>query len=274
MALGNKSTLDLIDTVDPSTPTGIQLSVKSADDLHHAMNQLESLSETSRPHFKNIRVIDLNFGCPSKDVIGEGGGPALLKRRTKLYSIFRALVERKRSSPWGQLGAVGAKIRLGLNQREQSQRVYLGVVEAANLAGLDYLTVHARNASQRSRDDVTWSAIREVKEIASMPVIGNGNVRNYADMCRMRTETGCDAVMLARAAIANPWVFRDLQLCGMRETVPAVNEVDEAASEYMQWAERAKTKLKYLEFHRSNFSRLRSDRLETLPTIPQNAHMS
>ena len=238
------------------------------------MNQLETLSNTSRPHFKNIQVIDLNFGCPSKDIIGEGGGPALLKRKTKLYSIFKALVDRKRRSPWPKLGVVGAKIRLGLNQKEQSQKVYLGVVEIANLAGLDYLTVHARNAAQRSRDDVTWSAIREVKEIADMPVIGNGNVKSYADMCRLQLETRCDAVMLARAAIANPWIFRDIQFRNLQNTVPLLDEVHKAAEEYIQWAELAETKAKYLDFHRSNFARLRENRFESKILIPRNIHMS
>lgn len=238
------------------------------------MDQLEKLSSTSRPHFKRIQAIDLNFGCPSKDVIQEGGGPALLKRKSKLRDIFETLVQRKRNSLWPDLGAVGIKIRLGLNQREQDLKVYLGVTEAANLAGIDYITVHARHAAQRSRDKVTWDAIREVKAFATMPVIGNGDVRSYSDMARMRSETGCDAVMIARAAIANPWVFRDIQSQAMKETIPSIDEVDAAMEEYFKWTQLTSTKGKYRDFHRSNFVRLRSSIHTIQPLFPRNNHMS
>ena len=144
----NGSALDLMDTVDSATPTGIQLLAKSADELTRALRHIEHLASTSRPHYKNIQAVDLNFGCPSPDVISEGAGPALLKRRSKLLQIFQALSDWKNDNSLGNVGAVGIKIRLGLNQLEQNSKIYMNVVEAANLSVLDYMVVHARHAKQ------------------------------------------------------------------------------------------------------------------------------
>lgn len=107
------------------------------------------------------RVYSLSFGCPSLDVIGDGAGPALLKRRTKLGDIFAALAEWKSqavpfvsasTSAIHGFGAVGVKIRLGLNAREKQSKVYLHVIEAAARAQLDYVCVHGRHAGQKSRE--------------------------------------------------------------------------------------------------------------------------
>ena len=144
----NSSALDLLDTFDAETPTGIQLLAKSADELTRALRHLELLASTTRPQYKNIQAVDLNFGCPSPAVISEGGGPALLKRKAKLLQIFTALSDWKKDNSLGKIGAVGVKIRLGLNALEQNSKVYMNVIESANLSGLDYMVVHARHAKQ------------------------------------------------------------------------------------------------------------------------------
>ena len=122
----NASALDLIDTYDPSTPTGLQLMAKSTDELIGALNHLQVLAATTRSHYKNIRAIDINLGCPSPgkpsvllntsvnqppwliicsvgsaDIIRVGGGPALLKRRAKLQGMFDALVAWKETNTLG-----------------------------------------------------------------------------------------------------------------------------------------------------------------------------
>ena len=144
----NASALDLMDTFDSVTPTGIQLLAKSADELTRALNHIEYLASTTRPHYKNIQAVDLNFGCPSPDVISEGAGPALLKRKSKLLQILQALSAWKKNNSLGNIGAVGIKIRLGLNLLEQNSKVYMNVIESANISGLDYIVVHARHAKQ------------------------------------------------------------------------------------------------------------------------------
>ena len=253
VAKRNASTLDLIDCFDPETPTGIQLLAKSSDELLAALTTLQDLTSSSpaHAHFRHISAVDINLGCPSIDIIRIGGGPALLKRRTKLAAMFHALASWKRTTKMTGVTAVGCKIRLGLNATEQAQKVYLNVVGAAAEAGLDYVVVHARHAKQRSRDPPTWSAITECHGAASsacMPIFGNGDVTSRAEMDHMMAETGCSGVMVARGAIWNPWVFKSLagDTAGVTEhdCYPTVGEVEAAEQAYLQWGARVATKPK------------------------------
>lgn len=265
----NASTLDLIDTYDESSATGLQLLAKSAEELTKCLSTLDYLSNNfeNRSHFKNIVAIDLNFGCPSPDIINEGAGPSLLKRKKKLREIFAALVNWKNSNSLGNIKAVGCKIRLGLNISEQNNKIYMGVIEAANEAGLDYVTVHARHAKQRSSDQPTWNAITEIKDFAKMPVIGNGNVSSLIEAKRMMDMTNCDGVMIARAAIRNPWIFRHFNTHENTsnqvqqneidtEYWPTVEEVQHEISLYSKISNINSSKSKYVTFHENNFRRL------------------
>lgn len=262
----NKATLDLIDTHDPSTPTGIQLFAVNERELGVALYTLENLAHSTHPHFKNIRAIDLNFGCPSPDIIRIGAGPALLKRTNKMATIFDKLAHWRKTTKL-DIGAVGVKIRLGLNQMEQDHKVYLRLMDAAN-ANLDYITVHARHAKQKSRDTPSWNAIKEVKDIASIPVIGNGDVVDSASAKRMTGQTGCDGIMIARAAIQSPWVFRELD--GKGAAVPTPEELSEAERIYSDFASRHQAKEKYRAFHAENFRRMRSG---SGAAVPQDSNM-
>jgi len=262
----NKATLDLIDTHDPETLTGVQLFAVNERELAVALYTLDQLANSTHPHFKNIRAVDLNFGCPSPDVIRIGAGPALLKRTNKMTLMFDKLSHWRKTTTL-PIGAIGAKIRLGLNQMEQDHKVYLRLMDAANMH-LDYLTVHARNAKQNSRDPPTWSAIREAKEYARIPVIGNGDVFSQEDAERMFRETGCDGIMLARAAIRNPWIFREL--AGKGNGAPTPDEINAAEKEYMDCATRFSTKQKYIDFHKENFARMRKG---TQMIVPKNENL-
>ncbi len=269
LARRNRSTLDLVDTFDESTPTGVQLMVTGAEELLRAVAVLEELATTTHPHFRNIRQIDLNFGCPSPDVIRIGAGPALLKRRAKLRAIFEAL-HAVRARGALSVRSVSAKIRLGLNAAEAEHKVYLPVVEMANDT-LDHLTLHARHAKQRSRDRPSWAAIGEAKAHASIPIVGNGDVFTRKDAERMHAETGCDAFLVARAAVKDPWCFRELR----GEPPCTLEDIDEAARVYAEVAERFHTKEKFRAFHADAFARLRAHRSGAAVDveIPQNAHM-
>lgn len=266
IAKRNKSTLELVDTWDSKTPTGIQLLVTNDAELLACLDVLEELADTTHPHFKNIRQVDLNFGCPSPDVIQIGAGPALLKRRNKLRAIFEALSSYKKRAKL-PVKSVSAKIRLGLNQQEQDHKVYLPVVEMANDT-LDHIVVHARHAKQRSRDLPTWSAIGEAKAHAKIPVVGNGDVRTRQDAEKMHAETGCDGFMIARAAIKDPWCFRMLNDAGGPATRA---EIEDAARVYRETAQRFGTKEKFRAFHADNFARLLGGNADVV--IPANAHM-
>jgi tRNA-dihydrouridine synthase B len=251
----NAATLALIDTLDPEVPTGVQLLVTSEAELLAALEKIETLALTTHPHFKNLRAVDLNLGCPSPEVIKIGAGPALLKRTRKLEAIFGALARWKATTAL-PIDAVGAKIRLGLNRPEQDQKVYLRAAEVAD-AHLDYLVVHARHARQASDAPPTWAAIAEVKARARIPIVGNGDVRSREDLERLVRETGADGAMIARAAIRSPLVFRALR--GLGPGTPATTqEVDELERRYLALAARFGTRPKFLAWHREGFGRMRA----------------
>ncbi len=223
LARGNKSTAELIDTHDAEVPTGVQLLVANERELAAALRTLEQLPQAS-----NLCAVDLNFGCPSPEVIRAGAGPALLKRRAKLEAIFETLRAWQRTTPL-RIGAVGAKIRLGLNRLEQDQKVYLPIVELAN-QHLDYLTIHARHARQDSTSPPTWSAVAEAVARARIPIIANGDLTCADDWRRVSAETGASFALIARAAIRSPWVFRGLT--GGEGLPGSHEEIDAARTRY------------------------------------------
>lgn len=248
----NRSTFELIDSFDPEVLTGLQLLVTNEKELVEALSKLEG---STQAHFKNLRAVDLNFGCPSPEVIKIGAGPALLKRRGKLGAIFAALAEWKKKTTL-PIGAVGVKIRLGLNRLEQDQKVYLPLIELAN-EHLDYLVIHARHARQESTEKPTWSAIAEAKQRARIPIIGNGDIVTREDWERLVRETGAEGALIARGAIRSPWVFRGLRGLGSG-TPTSPEEIDAAEQQYLALAKQYGTKPKFLDWHREGFRRMRA----------------
>ena len=268
----NKSTLELIDCFDADVPTGLQLMVVNETELAAALEAIERLGRSSHPHFQNLVAVDLNFGCPSPEVIKVGAGPALLKRRNKLEAIFQVLRGWKDRTTL-PIGAVTAKIRLGLNRAEMDQKVYLPIVELANQY-LDGLTVHARHAREESTTPAHWEAIAEVKRAARVPIIGNGDVTSVEAAQRLLRETGCDAVMVARGAIRSPWIFRELTGKGAGQ--PTLSELDEAEARWMERATALGSKPKFFEWHTEGFRRMRArltGKPVAGPSMPQTDHM-
>lgn len=265
----NKSTLALIDTVDPDVLTGVQLMVANERELEGALQKLDE----PIPHFKNIRAIDLNFGCPSPEVIRVGAGPALLKRRGKLETLFQILQAWKKTTAL-PIGAVGVKIRLGLNRQEQDQKVYLPVIDLANQY-LDYVVIHARHARQNSSERPTWAAIAEAKVRSKIPIIGNGDIVSIEDWQRLSRETGADGALIARGAIKSPWVFRGLRGLGAGQPT-SEQELEAAQSQYVALAERYATKPKFRQWHDEGFRRMRArlrGESDKGPALPPNEHM-
>lgn len=250
---GNKSTFDLIDTFEPEVPTGVQLLVTTENELRGALDAIEKAAATTHPHFRNISAIDLNFGCPSPDVVRIGAGPALLKRRAKMRAIFETLRTWKAETSL-PIGMVGVKIRLGLHAQEKEHEVYLPIVEAANET-LDYLIVHARHARQESASPADWRALAKAKARATIPLLGNGDGFTAADVLRMERETGCDGVLIARGAIRSPWIFRELT--GKGAGLPTAAELAAAEKTYFETAARYGSKEKFVTWHREGFERLR-----------------
>lgn len=145
--------------------------------------------------------VDLNFGCPVRKVAGKGGGAGLLREPEKLTEMARAVVA---AVPL----PVTAKIRLGWDQ--QSINV-IEICQRLEQAGIIAIAIHARTRSQGYGGTPDWSWIRRARAAISVPVIGNGDVRTPEDAARMFAETGCDGVMIGRAALGNPWIFREVR---------------------------------------------------------------
>jgi nifR3 family TIM-barrel protein len=176
------------------------------DDEHPIGAQLfgsnpETLAEAARiVQDTGFDTVDLNLGCPAKRVVGCNGGSGLLRDLPKISYIFRA-VRSAVSIPFT------VKFRLGWND---GQIVCVELARMAQEEGLNAVALHARTREQAYTGQARWEWIAAVKQAVKIPVIGNGDVRTPEDAAAMVAQTGCDAVMIGRAAPANPWIFRQI----------------------------------------------------------------
>jgi tRNA-dihydrouridine synthase B len=145
-------------------------------------------------------IIDINMGCSVKDVSGRGAGAGLLRTPEKIAQIFYRLSRALRIPVTG-------KIRLGW---DEASRNYLQIARIIEQNGGALVAVHGRTRSQSYSSTADWDAIAEVRQALSIPVIANGDVRSVAEIERIQVHTGCQGVMIGRAAIGNPWIFSRL----------------------------------------------------------------
>jgi nifR3 family TIM-barrel protein len=176
------------------------------DDEHPIGAQLfgsnsETLAEAARiVQDTGFDLVDLNLGCPAKRVVGCNGGSGLLRDLPRIGEIFRA-VRKSVTIPFT------VKFRMGWNE---AQIVCVELARMAESEGLDAVALHARTREQGYSGQAQWNWIAAVKQSITIPVIGNGDIRTPEDALAMIAETGCDAVMVGRAAPANPWIFRQI----------------------------------------------------------------
>jgi tRNA-dihydrouridine synthase B len=145
-------------------------------------------------------MVDLNLGCPSKRVVSCNGGSGLLRDLPLIGEIFRT-VRAAVTIPFT------VKFRLGWND---NHIICVPLAKLAEDSGLNAVSLHARTREQGYTGQARWHHIAEVKDAVKIPVIGNGDVRTPEDACALIAKTGCDAVMIGRAAPANPWIFRQI----------------------------------------------------------------
>lgn len=211
LAYRQQKTLQLTRTVPEERPTVLQLFGAKPDIMGVAAAMLSDLP---------VDMIDINMGCPVKKVVKTGAGSALMKEPKLAAEIIKQVSKNSRLP-------VSVKIRSGWT------RETVNAVEFAQMAedaGARLITVHSRTWAQGFSGRADWRIIGLVKQAVSIPVVGNGDIKNYNDGLSMMAETGCDGVMIGRAALGNPWVFQpagpptalDQRLRGLRRHLELV----------------------------------------------------
>lgn len=189
---GNKKTIDLLYMTDYERPIAQQI---FGSDKESFVVAAKYIYETMKPD-----IIDINMGCPvPKVALRAQAGSALLKDPDKVEEIVRAVVEVVPIP-------VTVKIRSGWDSN------HINAVEIARRveqAGAKAIAIHARTRAQGYSGKADWNIIKQVKEVVQIPVIGNGDIKNAKDAKRMLDETGCDAVMIGRGVLGNPWLIRE-----------------------------------------------------------------
>jgi len=144
--------------------------------------------------FAGFDIIDINFGCPSKKILNQGAGAALLKRKNKIKEIVEE---------------VSKSIKKPITVKIRSNNA-IEIAKICEKAGASAITIHARTVAQGYSGKADWGVIREVKQNVKIPVIGNGDVVDGKSAEKMLKETNCDYIMIGRAAIGNPFIFKQI----------------------------------------------------------------
>ena len=197
----NRNAQDILARLPGEGPAGLQLFGSEPEYIAEAGRRLQD---------SGFEFFDLNFGCPAPKITGNGEGSAMMREPRKLGAVVKALAE-------ATALPVTVKIRAGWDSRSVNAPEVARICEDN---GAVAVAVHARTREQQYAGRADWRVIRDVKRAVSVPVFGNGDVRGGADALRMLDETGCDAVIVGRAAQGNPWVFREIAAAMRGETCP------------------------------------------------------
>jgi nifR3 family TIM-barrel protein len=200
----NKSVMKLALTDKTEKPVTAQIFGQNTENIVKAGKILE----------KKFDVINFNLGCPSRKILMQGSGGALLKRKKKIKEIIKELVKNLKVP-------VSVKIRSGFNNN-------INAVEIARIcekAGACAIIVHARTVEQGYSGKADWQVIADVKKAVKIPVIGNGDVFSGEDAKQMFEKTKCDYIMIGRGAIGNPFIFKQInEYLKTKETIEQTRE--------------------------------------------------
>ena len=190
----NKKTLDMMKFKEIERPLGIQIFGDSASVLGES-------AKIIRERF-NPDIIDINFGCPVPKITTKGAGSGAMKDMTVMAQMAESVVKASKDTP------VTVKMRAGWCDGN------IISTEAGKMLeniGIQAITLHPRTSKQRFTGKADWRLIKELKESITIPVIGNGDVDTPEKYLEIKKETNCDAVMIARASLGNPWIFKQIK---------------------------------------------------------------
>ncbi len=207
----DKNTETLLYITEEEKPAAIQVFGSEPEMMAFAAHKLKE-----RPN----AILDINIGCPVPKVVKNGEGAALLKDPDLIYRLVRAAVENA-GKP------VTAKIRMGWDHGSINAVETALAIEAA---GASAVAVHGRTREQYYNGPADWEIIARVKKTLKIPVIGNGGVFTGEDAISMMEKTGVDAVMIARGAMGNPWIFRECLALWEGREKPEPPELPERAA--------------------------------------------
>jgi len=192
IAHNGKKTINLINFEESERPISIQI---FGNDIDSFVNAAKYIEENFKPD-----IIDINMGCPvPKVAIKSQAGSALLKDPEKIYQIVKNVVDNTHTP-------ITVKIRSGWDDKNINATIVAKKIESA---GASAIAIHARTRSQGYSGNANWDIIKEVKECVKIPVIGNGDIKTIEDAKRMLEFTKCDAVMIGRATLGNPWFIKE-----------------------------------------------------------------
>ena len=195
-----QNTIDMLQTIPEERPVNMQLFGSEPDIMGEAAAILCEIVD--------VDLIDINMGCPVKKVIKRGAGCALMREPKIASEIIRKVVDNAKVP-------VTVKFRSGWNHHTITA---VNFAKMAEDSGASMVTVHARTWTDGFSGDVDWDVIRAVKKAVKVPVIGNGDILSHDEGVKMMRETGCDGVMIGRAALGNPQVFKPGSMMPSRQS--------------------------------------------------------
>lgn len=203
------STLRKLNISDAERPAAIQIYGKDID----SMTEAAKIAEAAHPE-----VIDINFGCPVKKVAGKGAGAGMLRNIPLMLAITRAVVNAVKVP-------VTVKTRLGW---DADSKIIVELAEQLQDCGIQALTIHGRTRAQLYTGEADWTLIGKVKANPRMhiPIIGNGDITTPQKLADYYNRYGVDGVMVGRAAIGAPWIFREMKQFLADGTIPEISNRD------------------------------------------------